>query len=642
MRKNKSLYLLTLIIILAGCFMLGSPRSILGMGFRTEDPGPFLNWPLPANIGITNITRLPNSPWTHYFLGITDCPAYPALIDPGYWPYNTPGNYPGNRAYILPGVPDSRVKWQNYDNGWPFDNAFACYGQTDPAGGHAGTDISAGNGTSVLATAWADQIYVVYAVVQGVGEYRVRLRHPNVNGSGQTWYTYYVHMSSSAYPLGVTNPPGGVSVGTVLGGVGRGHLHFEASVGPNYAYTEARNIWGVDTEPWKGCLWLDTSLCPISPFTPAPVRHPRIMADVNGDNKADIVGFGDDAVYVSLSTGTVFSPAQVWTSNYTYNVGNWRVYRHVRDVADVNGDGKADIVGFGDDAVYVSLSTGASFGSVQTWTTNFTYNVGSWRVERHPRILADVNGDGKADIVGFGEDAVYVSLSTGTSFAPLEIWTNNFTYIVGEWRVEKHPRIVADVNGDSKADIIGFGEDAVYVSLSTGTSFAPFEIWTLYYTYNVGNWRVERHPRSVVDVNADGKADIVGFADNEVFVSLSTGISFLPYKIYIPFSVTPNDPTQIVSLSNTEEASWFTGGGFDPPQVWLGPSSSPTNTFSYNVGGWRVERHIRSVADLNGDNKADIVGFGDDAVAIALSTGTQFENPLIWLTGIFTYNSTWR
>lgn len=31
----------------------------------------------------------------------------------------------------------------------------------------------------------------------------------------------------------------------------------------------------------------------------------------------------------------------------------------------------------------------------------------------HPRFLTDVNGNGKADVVGFSNTVVYVSLSTG-------------------------------------------------------------------------------------------------------------------------------------------------------------------------------------------------------------------------------------
>jgi hypothetical protein len=39
---------------------------------------------------------------------------------------------------------------------------------------------------------------------------------------------------------------------------------------------------------------------------------------------------------------------------------------------------------------------------------NFGYNAGSWRVDMHPRFLADVTGDRRADIVGFGNEGVWI------------------------------------------------------------------------------------------------------------------------------------------------------------------------------------------------------------------------------------------
>lgn len=43
---------------------------------------------------------------------------------------------------------------------------------------------------------------------------------------------------------------------------------------------------------------------------------------------------------------------------------------------------------------------------------NFTVNNGAWTsFDKYPRQLADVNGDGRDDIVGFGNDNVFVSLA---------------------------------------------------------------------------------------------------------------------------------------------------------------------------------------------------------------------------------------
>jgi len=189
---------------------------------------------------------------------------------------------------------------------------------------------------------------------------------------------------------------------------------------------------------------------------------------VNGDGKADAVGFGYAGVFVALAngSGTAFAPtATQWTGAFSYNAG-WRVDQHPRMLADVNGDGMADAVGFGYAGVYVALSNGTSFAPTATqWTGAFSYNAG-WRVDQHPRMLADVNGDDKADAVGFGYAGVYVALSNGTSFAPTTSqWTGAFSYNAG-WRVDQHPRLLADVNGDGKADAVGFGYAGVYVALS--------------------------------------------------------------------------------------------------------------------------------------------------------------------------------
>jgi hypothetical protein len=247
--------------------------------------------------------------------------------------------------------------------------------------------------------------------------------------------------------------------------------------------------------------------------------HPRLLGDVDGDGKADIVGFGFDRVLVALSNGTGFAPMSQWTTDFSYNAQQWRVQYHPRLLGDVNGDGKADIVGFGFDRVLVALSKGSVFDQMSQWTTDFSYNAQQWRVPYHPRLLGDVNGDGKADIVGFGYDRVLVALSNGSGFDPMMQWTTDFSYNAQGWRTEYHPRLLADVNGDGKADIVGFGYDRVLVALSTGNGFGLMVQGTTDFSYNAQQWRVEYHPRWLGDVTGDGKADIVGFGFDRVLVA---------------------------------------------------------------------------------------------------------------------------
>jgi hypothetical protein len=140
-------------------------------------------------------------------------------------------------------------------------------------------------------------------------------------------------------------------------------------------------------------------------------KHPRFVVDINNDGKAEIVGFGDAGVWVSYpqADGSYSNPVMV-VGNFAYNAGGWRIEKHPRFLADTTGDGLLDIVGCGDAGVWISraLASGG-YEAPQMVIANYAYNAGSWRVEKHPRFLADVNGDGRADVVGFGDAGVYVS-----------------------------------------------------------------------------------------------------------------------------------------------------------------------------------------------------------------------------------------
>ena len=333
--------------------------------------------------------------------------------------------------------------------------------------------------------------------------------------------------------------------------------------------------------------------------------HPRVMADVTGDGRADIVGFGNAGAYVSLAQADgSFAPPVLGVANFGYVAGGWRVDRHPRFLADTTGDGRADIVGFGNAGVYVSTSNGnGTFAPPRLVVTNFGYNAGGWRVDMHPRVMADVTGDGRADIVGFGNAGAYVSLAQADgSFAPPVLGVANFGYVAGSWRVDRHPRFLADTTGDGRADIVGFGNAGVYVSTSNGNgTFAPPRLVVTNFGYNAGGWRVDMHPRVMADVTGDGRADIVGFGNAGAYVSLAQA-----------------------------------DGSFAPPVLGVA-------NFGYVAGGWRVDRHPRFLADTTGDGRADIVGFGNAGVYVSTSNGNgTFAPPRLVVTN-FGYNAGgWR
>jgi FG-GAP-like repeat len=101
----------------------------------------------------------------------------------------------------------------------------------------------------------------------------------------------------------------------------------------------------------------------------------------------------------------------------------------------------------------------AAFGTADGWTTD----------DLSPRTLADVNADHMADIVGFGQSDVRVSLATGGGhFAAPMMGLPDFAVGAGGWSSDNtYPREVADITADGKADIVGFSQAGVYVSQSS-------------------------------------------------------------------------------------------------------------------------------------------------------------------------------
>lgn len=503
-----------------------------------------------------------------------------------------------------PGVP-----WVDQGNGW----VWLDWTLVDIDGGDGSIALGDTLSLEVIAAACALGGHGGYAYVDEFGAF---IPGPTIDASGPAYaapgtdivYTYnYFNGAAADVPSTVTiNEPTGLDfttapgctvnasdvvcdLGTVTAGTG-GSLSVTGAVTGvynstinhgdyNIAATGYPTVTGPVVNTSVTYTYFDTSSVWTSALDQSHgwnvSTYERTVGDVDGDGDDDAVGFGYDGVYVALSDGSSFGANAVrWTPALGRTHG-WRADRYPRMLADVNGDGMQDAAGFGIDGIYVALSDGSGFAANATrWSTAFDYNHG-WRVDMYPRTFADVDGDGDDDAVGFGVDGIYVALSDGSSFASTPTkWSTAFSYN-GGWRVNMHPRMFADVDGDGDDDAVGFGIDGIYVALSNGSSIEnnPTK-WSTDFSYNKG-WQVDMYPRTFADIDGDGDADAVGFGQDGVYVVRSDG------------------------------------SGFGSITRW-------TKGFDYN-SGWRVSDHARVLGDVTGDGAADAVGFGLDGIYIGIA-----------------------
>ena len=392
---------------------------------------------------------------------------------------------------------------------------------------------------------------VVSATSSSVAATRAKLEG-TINPEGSPTTYYFEYGPTTAY--GTKAPTSPLSLGYGTSAVSVSQLPSGLSPNTTYHYRiVAESPEGVSKGTDKTFTTGSQEFSGWKSWGTWSTSYSAAVADLNGDGKADLAGrnsSGGDR-RVGLSTGTTFGTASSWGTWSTDNSFNWQL-------ADANGDGKADTVGRNDanGEVRVGLSTGSTFSASvpwTTWSTSYSLN------------FADVNGDGRDDIVGrnsSGGDR-RVGLSTGTAFAAATSW--------GAWSTDNSLTWqLADVNGDGKADSVGRNEanGEVRVGLSTGTTFSASVPWTTWST---------AYSLTFADVNGDGREDLVGRSSGgDIQVGLSIGSSFAASK------------------------SW---GYLDPS-------------------------YTRIMGDVNGDGRADVIGWNSSTGAIQVGISTSLPGPV--------------
>ncbi len=299
------------------------------------------------------------------------------------------------------------------------------------------------------------------------------------------------------------------------------------------------------------------------------------LADLNGDGRPDLISINPGTfsnpsntftVYLGIPSGfapgaTITTPAMFVNNGQTFSTANTSVTNYV--VADVNGDGKPDLVyllsglfsPINGPFFFVALGNGDGTFATPV-ATDFPTLAPSGSFDVNLMVdglqIADFDRDGKNDLLfTFSEStatpgssnqpflqgfAVLPGVGNGTFKPPVITYTYNSAVPT----VLSPPEAVniADLNGDGKPDLLvvarngnsttGFGTELrLYNGNGDGTFAAPSIITT---ATNPGDKNISNLPSPclLADFNADGKPDLACLGETtgqqaQLAISLGNG-----------------------------------------------------------------------------------------------------------------------
>jgi hypothetical protein len=331
--------------------------------------------------------------------------------------------------------------------------------------------------------------------------------------------------------------------------------------------------------------------------------YPYRVADLNGDGRPDLVGLSGGAAEVLLGNGNgTFQAAR------TFAVGSGPVDLVV---ADMNGDGSPDIIvtNYGDDTVSILLGNGnGTFQPQRTFATGFRPSSVS---------VSDLNGDGNLDLI--------VQNNTLSNPATISVLLGNGN---GTFHAQQTFAVslrfskleAADINGDGKPDLILLNHMYFSVGVLLGNGNGTFQ---LEHTFAAG---VGPDSVAISDINGDGAPDLIvaNYGGNFVSILLGNGngtfqdqqtVASSARELDVAVSDLNGDGKPDIVVASTGALGLLSilpgnGNGTFLPQQTMATGARPSPVVT---------------SDLNGDGRPDLIttNFGDGTVSIFLSNAAD-------------------
>lgn len=349
------------------------------------------------------------------------------------------------------------------------------------------------------------------------------------------------------------------------------------------------------------------------PLAPGAKSKAAVLADFNGDKVLDLlVGNGEDqpngtaSVLLGNGSGGFGTPISLQVNGREPEVAA---------TGDFNNDGFADIV-TANSSTPGNISILLGGGNVSFSTVPALITVGN---EPHSVVVADLNKDGRADLVttnvASGNISVLLGAGNGTFSAPVG-------YNAGAGTAAA---TIGDFNGDGKVDIAAANLNANTVSILVGNGLGGFSAPT--------NVAVGNSPYGIVsgDFNGDGKLDFATANDSDVSIVLGNGNG--TFNAAKSFAVGKGVSAIATADLNGDKVLDIVTSNFDSndASILIGKGDGTFNSevyFSVGEGPFGV-----AIGDVNGDGKPDLVTpnikAGNASVLLNQTTLISLQSPLV-------------